>query len=93
MGAIASGGVCVLNADIVAALDISQEDIEAAAATERHELERRERAYRGDQPPAAIENHCVILVAAGLATGASMRNARLNSRQSMITGGAVKQIC
>ncbi|MGZ8184161.1 MAG: phosphoribosyltransferase [Methylobacter sp.] len=72
MGAIASGGVCVLNPDIVAVLDISQEDIEAAAATERHELERRERAYRGDQPPAAIENHCVILVDDGLATGASM---------------------
>lgn len=72
MGAIASGGVCVLNSDIVAALDISQEDIEAAATTERQELERRERAYRGDQPPPAVENHCVILVDDGLATGASM---------------------
>jgi len=72
MGAIASGGVCVLNDDIVEALDISHEDIEAAAATERHELERRERAYRGDQPPPPIENHCVILVDDGLATGASM---------------------
>lgn len=72
MGAIASGGVCVLNADIVAALDISQEDIEAATATERQELKRRERAYRGDQPPPPVENHCVILVDDGLATGASM---------------------
>jgi predicted phosphoribosyltransferase len=72
MGAIASGGVCVLNPDIVAVLDISQEDIEAAAAIERQELERRERAYRGDQPPPAIENHRVILVDDGLATGASM---------------------
>lgn len=72
MGAIASGGVCVLNPNIVAVLDISQEDIEASAAIERQELERRERAYRGDQPPAAIENRRVILVDDGLATGASM---------------------
>lgn len=72
MGAIASGGVCVLNSDIVAAIDISQEAIEAAATTERQELERRERAYRGDQPPPAVENHCVLLVDDGLATGASM---------------------
>jgi predicted phosphoribosyltransferase len=72
MGAIASGGVYVLNADIVAAIDISQEAIEAAATTERQELERRERAYRGDQPPPPVENHCVILVDDGLATGASM---------------------
>jgi len=72
MGAIASGGVCVLNDDIVAAIDISQEEIEAAATRERKELERRERAYRGNQPPPAIENHCVILIDDGLATGASM---------------------
>jgi putative phosphoribosyl transferase len=72
MGAIASGGVCVLNDDIVAALDITQEEIEAAATRERKELERRERAYRGDQPPPPIENHCVILIDDGLATGASM---------------------
>lgn len=72
MGAIASGGVCVLNSDIVAALDISQEAIEAAATTERQELERRERVYRGDRPPPGIENRYVILVDDGLATGASM---------------------
>jgi putative phosphoribosyl transferase len=72
MGAIASGGVCVLNPDIVAVIDISQEAIEAVAATERQELERRERAYRGNKPPPAVENHCIILVDDGLATGASM---------------------
>jgi putative phosphoribosyl transferase len=72
MGAIASGGVCVLNPDIVAVIDISQEAIEAVAATERQELERRERAYRGNQPPPPVENHCIILVDDGLATGASM---------------------
>lgn len=72
MGAIASGGVCVLNPDIVAVIDISQETIEAVAATERQELERREQAYRGNKPPPAVENHCIILVDDGLATGASM---------------------
>jgi putative phosphoribosyl transferase len=72
MGAIASGGVCVLNPDIVAVIDISQEAIEAVAATERQELERRERAYRGNKPPPTVENHCIILVDDGLATGASM---------------------
>lgn len=72
MGAIASGGVCVLNPDIVAVIDISQEAIEAVAATERQELERRERAYRGNKPPPTVENHCLILVDDGLATGASM---------------------
>jgi putative phosphoribosyl transferase len=72
MGAIASGGVCVLNPDIVAVIDISQEAIEDVAATERQELERRERAYRGNKPPPAVENHCIILVDDGLATGASM---------------------
>jgi predicted phosphoribosyltransferase len=75
MGAIASGGVSVLNSDLVAALHVSQEAIEAVAGRERQELERRERAYRGDHPPPAVENRCVILVDDGLATGASMRAA------------------
>src|SRR5574341_2677818 len=48
MGAIASGGVRVLNPDIVSIIRISPEVIEAVAKKERHELERRERAYRGD---------------------------------------------
>jgi predicted phosphoribosyltransferase len=72
MGAIASGGSCVLNPDIVAAIDISQETIDAAIVKEQQELERRERAYRGNQPPPTVKNHCVILVDDGLATGASM---------------------
>lgn len=72
MGAIASGGLSVLNPDIVAAVDISQEEIEAATLRERRELERREQSYRGDRPPPPVENQCVILVDDGLATGASM---------------------
>jgi predicted phosphoribosyltransferase len=72
MGAIAGGGVCVLNSDIVSALNIGKDDIEDAAATERQELKRRERSYRGNQPLPKIENCHVILVDDGLATGASM---------------------
>ncbi|MGZ8222905.1 MAG: phosphoribosyltransferase [Methylobacter sp.] len=72
MGAIASGGACVLNPDIVAVVGISQNAIDAATITERQELERRQRAYRGNRPYPTVENHCVILVDDGLATGASM---------------------
>lgn len=72
MGAIASGGLRVLNADILAAINVSREAIEAATLTERQELERREQDYRGYQPPPKVENQCVILVDDGLATGASM---------------------
>src|SRR5881396_316500 len=50
MGAIASGGVRVLNEDVVRYLGISDQVIEAVAANEQKELERRERAYRGDAP-------------------------------------------
>lgn len=75
MGAIASGGVSVLNTDVVAMLHVGPELIEAVTRKERQELERRERAYRGDQPPPVVEHRCVILVDDGLATGASMRAA------------------
>lgn len=75
MGAIASGGVRVMNPDVVTIIHISPEVIEVIAKKERHELERRERAYRGDHPPPLVENRCVILVDDGLATGASMRAA------------------
>src|SRR5947207_5971014 len=51
MGALASGGVRVLNDEVVRALDISAEAITAVTAQERRELERRERLYRDDRPP------------------------------------------
>jgi putative phosphoribosyl transferase len=75
MGAIASGGVQVLNEDILRELRISQWDIEAAAARETLELERRERDYRGDRPPLEIRGQTTILIDDGLATGATMRAA------------------
>jgi predicted phosphoribosyltransferase len=75
MGAVASGGVRVLNEDIVIGYDISEETIEAVAATERAELERRERTYRGDRLPIDVRGKFAILVDDGLATGTSMRAA------------------
>jgi predicted phosphoribosyltransferase len=81
MGAIASGGVIVLNEDVVRALRILQDVIEHVAAEERRELERRERAYRGDRPPPDVRGHTVILVDDGLATGSTMRTAVAALRQ------------
>src|SRR5919109_594921 len=75
IGAIASGGVRVLNDDIVRSLSIPQAMIDAVARRELEELERRERAYRGDRRPPEIRNRTVILIDDGLATGASMRAA------------------
>lgn len=73
MGAIASGGVRVLNEELVSYLHVSEETLENVAAREQKELERRERAYRGDRPWPEITGKCVILVDDGVATGATMR--------------------
>jgi predicted phosphoribosyltransferase len=75
MGAIASGGVRVLNDEVVTSLGIRPETIDAVAQSELHELERRERAFREGRPPADIKNRVAILVDDGLATGATMRAA------------------
>ncbi len=75
MGAIASGGVQVLNEDLVQRLGITGETIDAVVASEQRELERRERAYRGERPWPELADRCVILVDDGLATGATMRAA------------------
>src|SRR5438552_3519582 len=75
MGAIASGGVRVLNEEIVRALHISDEVIDTVAAVQGQELERRERLYRGDRPPPDVDGRTVILIDDGLATGSTMRAA------------------
>jgi predicted phosphoribosyltransferase len=80
MGAIASGGKRVVNQDIIHYLNIPEGMIEAIAARELHELERRERAYRGDHVPLDMKGRTVILVDDGLATGASMRAAVVGLR-------------
>jgi putative phosphoribosyl transferase len=75
MGAIATGGVRLLNEEVVRSLRISEKVISATAAHEKRELQRRELAYRGDRPPPAVRGRTVILVDDGLATGTSMRAA------------------
>jgi putative phosphoribosyl transferase len=75
MGAIASGGVRILNQDIVQAMAIPTHVIDSVTATEVQELARRERLYRGDRPAPDVMSRTVILVDDGLATGATMRAA------------------
>jgi putative phosphoribosyl transferase len=75
MGAIASGGVLVLNDEVVQSLNIPMDIIELVAAAEKEELQRREEAYRGDHPPLNPKGKTVILVDDGLATGSTMRAA------------------
>jgi putative phosphoribosyl transferase len=75
LGAIASGGVQVLNKGVIADFGIGVEQIRQITEREMRELERREQAYRGKRPPVKVESKLVILVDDGLATGASMRAA------------------
>lgn len=72
MGAIATGGIRVLNAAVVDSLGISDEVIAAAEARELRELERREHAYRAGRPPADVEGRTVLIVDDGIATGSTM---------------------
>lgn len=81
LGAIASGGVQVLNEDLVRELGIGPEVIARIAERELRELERRERLYRDGRPPAAVEGRHVVVVDDGLATGATMRAAVQALRQ------------
>ncbi len=75
MGAIASGGVRVMNEEVVRGYDVDAAAIEAVARREEAELQRRERTYRGERPYPALEGRRVILVDDGLATGATMHAA------------------
>lgn len=75
MGAIATGGVRILNNDVVQFLGIPDEVINKIAVQEQQELERRERLYRGDRPAYAVRGRTVILVDDGIATGATMHAA------------------
>jgi putative phosphoribosyl transferase len=75
MGAIASGGIRVMNEEVVGRLPLPEALIQRVAAQEQEELERRERAYRGSLPPPDVRGRVVILVDDGLATGSTMRAA------------------
>jgi len=75
IGALATGGVCLLNSDILQENGIATSDIEAAVEKERPELERLERALRMNRPPQELRNRPIILIDDGLATGVSMRAA------------------
>ena len=72
MGAIATGGVRVFNGEVVNALRIPDEVIDAVSAEELVELQRREKAYRTDRPPLDVEGKTVIVVDDGVATGSTM---------------------
>lgn len=86
MGAIASGGVRVLNEEAVAGLALPSRVIDAVAAREESELLRRERLYRGGRPPLAVSGRTVIVVDDGLATGSTM----LAAVRALRTGGPAR---
>jgi len=75
MGAIATGGLRVLDQELLRMLDIPRDVIERVTAIEMSELERRERQYRGNRPPPDVRGRTVILIDDGLATGSTMRAA------------------
>jgi predicted phosphoribosyltransferase len=79
MGAIASGGIRVVNPQLLR--DVGIDELERVTAREERELRRREREYRGDRPPLELWNRTVLLVDDGVATGASMQAAVAAVRQ------------
>lgn len=81
MGALADGGIQVLNEDVLANLRIPSDVLRSATEAERQELERRQRRYRGDRAPLALRGMMVILVDDGAATGSTIRAAAMAVRR------------
>ena len=88
MGAIASGGVRVLNEDVLRHIPVSQQAIEAVAKREQAELIRREASYRGSKPPLDVRGKLVVVVDDGLATGSTMR-AAVRALRAMDAGSII----
>jgi predicted phosphoribosyltransferase len=80
MGAIAGGGMRILNERVIRELGISEAQIERVTASELRELERRERLYPGTRPAVSVQGRVVILVDDGIATGSTMRVAAAAAR-------------
>jgi len=80
-GAIAEGGIRVLNRDVIAAVGLTQEQVERISAEEQQELDRRADAYRGGAPGSDLRGRSVILVDDGVATGSTMYAAVTAIRQ------------
>jgi putative phosphoribosyl transferase len=80
-GALATGGVRILDQDLVRELNLSEKEIERISKTVSAELERRQRVYRGSRPPLELEGETVLLIDDGIATGSSMRAAIQALRQ------------
>jgi len=81
LGAVATGNIRVLNESVVGPLQIPQRIIDEIARREQKELQRQESRYRHNRPPIAVENHTIILVDDGLATGSTMRAAVKSVRE------------
>lgn len=81
MGAIATGGVEVINEDVVRSFGVPDSAIEKIRRIEKNELKRRELTYRGDRPPYNVQSRIVIIVDDGIATGATMKAAITALRQ------------
>jgi putative phosphoribosyl transferase len=81
MGAIATGGIRLVNDEVAQALGIPASVIDSVAGSEQLELERREQLYRGNRPPVGLIDKTVILVDDGLATGSTMRAAVMAVRR------------
>ena len=81
MGAIASGGVSVLNEEVISRIPVSRSAIDEIAYREEEELKRRERLYRGDRAAPSVQGRTVILIDDGVATGSTMRAAALALRK------------
>jgi len=81
IGAIASGGVRVLNNEIITGFRITYQTLESVTTEERKELERQEKDYRSGRPPLAVRDRIVIVIDDGLATGSTMRAAAQALRQ------------